>query len=584
MATKTTLKKDPQPGLSLDLSISAGPTRVVSTKQASTNLKKRKQLLAEATKRAKRKAYEADFTVFAREQIKIRTKILSEGFVPFELNEAQQIIHDAIEEQKARTGRVRVIILKARQQGISTYFAARIFAESYFKAYHSSVILAHDTKTSDALFDMSKGVIDKMDKQFRPELEKSNAKEIIFAHNKSNYRLFTAGSPDAGRGLTPTIAHCTEVAFWPYDKKILAGLFQGIADAPGTEIILESTANGVGNEFHRMWLEAEAGNSDYIAIFIPWFKTKEYRRTAPPGFTRTKEEQQLVDTFGLDDHQLYWRRLKIIESGEQVFKQEYPSTAKEAFLLSGAPVFNLEKINALIPQPIKLSQEFDFELSRFADVPSGHRPGSLQIWLPPTAEEAFVIGADTSLGVGKDYQCATVLDVKKRIRAIYRNNEVDPSRFGDILFYLSRMFNNALLGVEANSMGLATLNRLQAMKHMNLYVQTRLANLDPTKPGGQNPGFKTTASTKPAIIGFLQRAIEDDELWIPSPATISELSTYITDASGGTCAAPGAHDDCVMSLAIALEMLRTDGHRLTINRVPYQQRQQYQQQEESTWF
>ena len=110
--------------------------------------------------------------------------------------------------------------------------------------------MAHDSATSDSLFTMSRNTIANMPEEFRPVFKKSNAKEIMFEHNESGYRLYTAGSPEAGRGTTPTIAHLSEVAFWTHDEKILAGLFQGISEADGTEVILESTANGVGNEFH----------------------------------------------------------------------------------------------------------------------------------------------------------------------------------------------------------------------------------------------------------------------------------------------------------------------------------------------
>ena len=80
-------------------------------------------------------------------------------------------------------------------------------------------------------------------------------------------RLYTAGSPEAGRGTTPTIAHCSEVAFWQHDEKILAGLFQGISQADGTEVILESTANGAQGEFYRLWKGAEMGENEYLPIF-----------------------------------------------------------------------------------------------------------------------------------------------------------------------------------------------------------------------------------------------------------------------------------------------------------------------------
>lgn len=210
------------------------------------------QLLREIKRREKLANYKTNFADFATEQIKILPKDSSKGFIPFTFNEAQRIIDQKLEEQLKTTGRVRAIILKARQMGISTYTTARVFWKSYFNAFNKSVVMAHDSATSDALFNMSRSTIDYMSDEFRPQFKKSNAKEIMFEHNDSGYRLYTAGSPEAGRGTTPTIAHLSEVAFWIHDEKILAGLFQGISQADGTEVIIESTANGVGNSFHKL--------------------------------------------------------------------------------------------------------------------------------------------------------------------------------------------------------------------------------------------------------------------------------------------------------------------------------------------
>ena len=202
-------------------------------------------LLKEKEKRIKLKGYENDFTSFAQEQIQIITKDTSKGFIPFEFNECQLRITEALTEQQATTGMVRVIILKARQQGISTYCAGRVFWKSYFSPHSRSVVMAHDSATSDALFSMSKNLIRNMQGDLVPKEITSNAKEIKIqspAYNDrdaiGSYRLYTAGSPEAGRGTTPTIAHLSEVAFWTHDEKILAGLFQGISQAPGTEVIL----------------------------------------------------------------------------------------------------------------------------------------------------------------------------------------------------------------------------------------------------------------------------------------------------------------------------------------------------------
>ena len=532
----------------------------------------------EIQRREKKEAYSKDFELFCKEQVKILTKDASKGFIPFELNEAQQIVDTVIKKQLEETGKVRVIILKGRQMGLSTYTVARVFWKSYFNAYNKSVVMAHDAATSDALFTMSKNTIDYMSDEFRPEFKKSNAKEIMFEHNNSGYRLYTAGAPEAGRGTTPTIAHLSEVAFWTYDEKILAGLFQGISQSAGTEVILESTANGVGNAFHRLWKDAVAGLNDYLPIFVPWFLMTEYRREVPLVFEQTIEEEILVKRFNLDNGQIYWRRLKIAEGGYDKFRQEYPCTADEAFVVSGSNVFNLEKLNALIPLPAVAQREFNYESSSFEDA----RQGSLYIFKYPKFEDAFVVGADVSLGVGRDHSVAIVMNKDKQICAMFRNNYVDPSNFGDVLFYLGRYFNNALMAVESNSMGVATLNRLTQMSYVNMYYQTKMANV--SKEEGNRIGWRTTSSSKPAIIGFLKSAIDNEEILIPSPIIINEFMNYVADENGRTSAISGGNDDTVIATAIALEVVRTHGDRLTSTNVPFTQRMGNFTQDQTNWL
>jgi hypothetical protein len=110
-------------------------------------------------------------------------------------------------------------------------------------------------------------------------------------------------------------------------------------------VILESTANGIGNYFHQLWQKAEAGQSDFIPIFVPWFWQDEYTRDAPDEFQMNHVELHLHETYGLTKEQLMWRRLKIIdlsvngENGEKSFAQEYPCNANEAFQVTGENSF-----------------------------------------------------------------------------------------------------------------------------------------------------------------------------------------------------------------------------------------------------
>ncbi len=544
--------------------------------------RKKLALIKEVRRRKLLKEYETNFEQFAKDQVRIITKDAGKGFVPFIFNSAQKKVNEALKQQLKEKKIVRALILKARQQGISTYCTARTAWKSYFTSNARSVVMAHDSATSDALFNMSKNLIDRMEDEFRPALIASNAKEIKFEHNNAGYRLYTAGSPEAGRGTTPTIAHLSEVAFWTFDEKILAGLFQGISQADGTEVILESTANGAKGEFYRLWKTAESGytngNSEYIPIFLPWFITDEYRREAPENFTPTAKEEEFIKEFNLDFDQLYWRRLKIAESGEKKFVQEYPSYAEEAFLVSGASVFDMKKLVELSPMPYEKRMMLDLD-SKFWETTV---EGDLEVYAYPKHDEPYVIGADVSLGVGKDYSAAIVLNRDREIVSVYRNNRIDPSKFGDLLFYLGRYYNNALLAVESNSMGIATLQKLDDMNYVNLYRQTKIANI--SNEEGERLGFRTTTATKSTIIGNLKNAIENEDIFIPSAQVIQELKDYIVTDNGKSEAAPGCYDDTVMSLAIALEVLRTHYDRIVTHKVAWNQKWQGTEQDNTAWL
>jgi hypothetical protein len=275
-----------------------------------------------------------DFAFYARNCLKIRTK--SGATEPFLLNRAQLYIHERIEAQKAATGRVRALILKGRQQGCSTYIGGRYFHQTTFRHGLRTFILTHEDQATQNLFEMVNRFHEKCPEFVRPSTGAANAKELFFDLLDSGYKVGTAGTKGVGRSSTIQLFHGSEAAFWPHAETHAAGVLQAVPDEDGTEIVLESTANGVGNFFHQKWRSAEQGVGDFIAIFVPWFWQEEYRKDIPAGLALDPEEQDYADAYGLDQQQMAWRRNKIAElKSASLFKQEYPATAAEAFQMSG---------------------------------------------------------------------------------------------------------------------------------------------------------------------------------------------------------------------------------------------------------
>ena len=273
-----------------------------------------------------------DFGHYASKCLKIRGKDGAIGH--FRLNHAQQFLHSRLEAQKQRTGKVRALVLKGRQQGISTYLGGRFYHRATFRKGLRVFILTHELDATNNLF----GMVDRYHRHnpLAPSTSAANAKELFFDILESGYAVGTAGAKAVGRSQTVQMFHGSEVAFWPNAATHFAGVVQAIPDLPGTEIVLESTANGVGGEFHERWQQAEAGIGDYEAIFIPWFWSPEYARAVPPGFVLDEEESKYHAVYGLTLEQMAWRRNKIAELKDPtLFKQEYPATAAEAFQMTG---------------------------------------------------------------------------------------------------------------------------------------------------------------------------------------------------------------------------------------------------------
>jgi hypothetical protein len=275
-----------------------------------------------------------DFTHYAPRCLKIRTK--EAKIRPFVLNRAQAYLHERLEAQIAETGKVRALVLKGRQQGISTYLGGRFYHKVTHRKGTRVFILTHEQDATNNLFGMVERYHENCPVLVKPQTGASNAKELNFPRLDSGYAVGTAGSKAVGRSQTIQFFHGSEVAFWPNAETHFAGVVQAVPDFDGTEIVLESTANGVGGEFHERWQQAEAGVGDYITVFIPWFWQDEYSRAVPDGFTLDTEEQDYMEAYGLQLGQMVWRRAKIAELKDPIlFKQEYPATAAEAFQMSG---------------------------------------------------------------------------------------------------------------------------------------------------------------------------------------------------------------------------------------------------------
>lgn len=297
--------------------------------------------------RAIRQKLKDDFSHYAPRCLRIRTKA---GEVrPFALNRSQLYLHGRLQAQLEAKGKVRALVLKGRQVGISTYIAGRFYWRITHRRGVRAFILTHLDTASDNLFGMAKRFHESCPELVRPTTGKANAKELSFSVLDSGYKVATAGSAEVGRSETIQFFHGSECAFWPNAQNHSAGIRQAIANVPGTEDIRESTANGIGNPFHAEWKAAERGDSEYEAIFLPWYWHEEYTTEPPAGWTPPQAFEDYERAYGLERGQTYWawlknRELSVLAGGSPdepcwQFKQEYPANADEAFQTSGEQAF-----------------------------------------------------------------------------------------------------------------------------------------------------------------------------------------------------------------------------------------------------
>lgn len=496
-------------------------------------------------KQVRKRLYD-DFSFYAKSSLKIRTK---EGQIkPLVLNPAQQILDDAVTKQLKEEGKVRVIILKARQQGLSTYTGGYLYFSVSQQSARKAMVITHHADSTRALFDMTKRYHEHCPEILKPHTKYSSRRELSFDVLDSSYVVATAGGDSVGRGETLTHVHASELAFWPKStaQDIWNGLLQAVPNAKGTAVFVESTANGVTGIFYDLWKGAVEGTNGFVPVFIPWFTDPEYREPVPANFERTPDEEDIAEKFNLDDEQLMFRRRKIAQNGIDLFRQEYPAEPDEAFLTTGRPVFNPEQLQDCLEKAKDPEERLALEGSDWVN----NRRGELTTYLKHDMGEQYVIGADVAMGVRNgDWSVAQVLDSKKRQVATWRG-QVHPDYFAEILFALGEYYNEAHIIVENNSHGILTCTRLgKDMAYPNFYTEVQIDKI--TDRETVKLGFTTTSKTKPLVIDQLRASMREGELELNDKTTIREMMTYIVTETGAMEAEASCFDDCVMSLALA---------------------------------
>lgn len=516
--------------------------------------------------------------------LKIRNK--QSQLVNFTPNEAQLEFNRIIDEDTKKGKPHRYIILKARQLGMSTFTEGYIYHDTSNNELRNSLIIAHEEKATQNLFSMSKLFYEECPLVIRPMKKYSNGKELAFENPTSNdeeklddpglrskITIATAGTSDTGRSGTYHNIHVSEVAFFPNPENTMTALMQCVPDEPNTFVCLESTANGVGGYFYDMWYAACRGENSFTPIFFPWFKEKNYTKEFfteeekaafieyvdstykdESGKEIHTDEWLLKEQFNLTYEQLNWRKYAIADKcgGDiEMFKQEYPATPEEAFISSGRPRFNLNSVKEYELNCCSPNIVCDLFRSGNKITYSRHDKGLFKIWIPPEEGMTYSVGVDVAEGLATgDYSVAIVMDEKLNVCAKWRGH-IDPDLFGDELVKIGILYNEAYLAIESNNHGLTTIKSVLNKEYYNLFYAKSYDKVNDTMT--KKVGWVTNRKTKPMAIDKLAEFIREKFLGLWDMEIVRELYSYVIDDKGATNAQEGMHDDCVMSLAIALQ-------------------------------
>lgn len=494
--------------------------------------------------------------------------------------EAQEIVHKSIEKDIADRRPIRKIILKARQEGISTYTQGRIFHQAHTIANTKALILSHDIESAGKIFNMTKSFYEKLPDSIRPMKRYSNKRELVFENPdektrsqnpglQSSIEVQTAGKWTPSRGAMYHLVHFSEVAFWPgTSAEIVTAILPMVPHVPGTMIVYESTANGMENDFYDDWLSAKEGETEFDPIFIPWFRMQTYSLAFRSRKDRKKfespasqdsefldEERELKKRFKLTDEQLNWRRMKIREFGGDIYKfyQEYPSTDREAFVFQNPTIFNRKKLEQIeVTDPLRVC-DISIDNQDFRNNPEGN----LSIWEEPQPGAEYVIGVDVASGEGDDYSVCCVL---KRTwpnglcdQVAEWHGKCHPIPLAKYAVIMARHYNDAMLSIELNNHGFTT--QVEAKNfYWNFY---RWQYMD--RQGGNTMtnkiGWETNLSTKKILVDRAVDCIDAEVATIRSEGLLDEMWKYVKIRGTQSFESERGNDDRVMAWMIGVTTL-----------------------------
>lgn len=545
-----------------------------------------------------------DFEFYAAICLTIKDKITKQD-IPFRLNRGQRKLLKQLEYQRLANRPIRVIVLKARQWGCSTFIQLyMLWIQLVHKKNWNSIICAHVKDAAKNIRAMYANALsnypafDGKKIELKPFERTDNIKYV--EGRGCRITVGSAETPNAIRSQDASMIHYSEVAFFPVTEgnrpeELIGSVSSSVPRVPYSFIAYESTAKNVGNFFHTQWLAATEGRSVFIPVFVAWFEIDIYSEPIEGSVANfisslTDYERTLWDK-GATLEAINWYRLKKAEQpNESSMKEEFPSDDIEAFQHSGRPAFNsihIEKLrkNCRPPEAIgelcaaaplteaklhpkarkKIFQNIRFEQSD---------KGSLHIWLFPDhtqkVSNRYIVSVDTGgRSLKADYSVITVLDRywmrfggKPEVVAQWRGH-IDHDILAWQAAQIAYWYNQALLIFESNTAETEKETDTEgnhtefiydtiAASYTNLYSRTPADQIRQGIPARW--GFHTNKSTKALLIDNYISLLREEGYIERDNEACNEGRFYEIKANSSYGAIDGHHDDILMSRMIALQI------------------------------
>jgi len=431
----------------------------------------------------------ADPAYFARTHLKVIN--LNDGLVPFDLYPYQEKMFKHFNNNRFN------VVLACRQSGKSISSVGYLLWFALFHPEKTIAILANRGQTAREMLARVTLMLENLPYYLQPGCKTLNKGNIEFSNNSRILAESTSSS--SIRGYSVNLLFLDEFAFVEKGTEFYTSTYPVISSGTDTKVIITSTANGIGNQFHKIWQGAEQGVSEYQPFRVDWWDV--------PGRDAAWKEQTIANT------------------SELQFEQEFGNT----FFGTGQTLINPQTLLGL-------------KASRPTSILEG---GDMLIYEETRKDSQYIITVDVAKGRGQDFSTFNVIDISSRPFkqvAVYRNNLISPILFPTIIYKFAKVYNEAYVIIESNDAGQLVCHGLyQELEYENVHMSSALKS--------SGIGIEMTRRTKRLGCSGIKDLLEENKLEVVDEETIMEISTFEVKGQSYE-ATDGNHDDLMMNLVM----------------------------------